>query len=112
GLAVGKSPDQRLPSRHAQESADLVGQRLVCRAAENLELVVHTHAMRLALVFLVSAHADCFLFRCCCKSSHCSCRSSVVIRSAKLFTSASRVGERPIANDNDCFSGWAARIRT
>ena len=47
-LAVGKTRDLRLPTRDAEERADLVGERLVRRPAEDLELVVVARALRLA----------------------------------------------------------------
>ena len=56
GFAVSKSPDQRKPAAHPEESANFIGQWLIRRTAENLELVIHTCALRLALVLLVSVH--------------------------------------------------------
>src|SRR5215467_8699525 len=66
-LAVLKASDQRLPPVHAKKSANFVGQRLVGRTAKDLELVIHTRALWLALVLFVSAH---FLFRGGCKGRH------------------------------------------
>ena len=48
-LAIGKASNVRLPARHPEKSADLVGQRLVRRAAKNLELIVHPGTLRLAI---------------------------------------------------------------
>jgi hypothetical protein len=49
-LAVAETRHQGLPARHAEKIANLIGQRLVRRAAKNLELLVHPRA-RLALRF-------------------------------------------------------------
>src|SRR5579862_4375622 len=71
-LAVAESRDQRLPARQPKKCADFVSQRLVGRAAEDLELIVHASAYGLALRLVVGAHLSLLfgLLSRCRKSSH------------------------------------------
>src|SRR6185369_18087292 len=68
-LAVAEARDLRLPARQPEKRADLIAQRFVGRATEDLELVVHPGALGLALRFLVGVHLG-LLFGRCRKSCH------------------------------------------
>jgi hypothetical protein len=54
GLAVPEATHQRLASGQPKESANLVAERLIGGAAENLELFVHPHALGLAFGLLIA----------------------------------------------------------
>ncbi len=69
GFAVAEARDLSLPARQSQKRADLIAQRFVGRATEDLELIVHPSALGLALRFLVGAHLG-LLFGRCRKSCH------------------------------------------
>src|SRR5689334_10239023 len=65
-FAVRKARDRRFAAFHGQESANLVGQGLIGGAAEDLELIIRTSALRLVLALWL--HLLLFLFRffrCC-----------------------------------------------
>src|ERR1700757_4277769 len=59
-LAVGEARHLRLPARHPEKMADLVGQWLIRRAAEDLELLVHSRTL-LPLLLLVGHRRTLFL---------------------------------------------------
>src|SRR5207302_8164004 len=64
-----------LAALHAQEGADLVGQGLIGRAAEDLELIVPARPLRLGLALRLLHLLR--LFRCWCYCRHgCSLRMS------------------------------------
>ncbi len=65
-FAVREARDRGLAALHAQKSADLVGQGLIRRAAEDLELLVRARPLRFMLA--LGLHLLLFLlrfFRCC-----------------------------------------------
>src|SRR5690242_6362012 len=67
GFTIGKTRDERLPATHSEERANLICERLVGRAAKDLELVVDAGTLRFAIVLFVSAH---FLFGSRSKGRH------------------------------------------
>src|SRR5215471_17902143 len=67
-FAIGKARDPRVAAGQSKKMADFVTERLVSRAAEDLELIVHTGRLKLTFRLLVRAHPA--LLLCCRKGRH------------------------------------------
>src|SRR5205823_14314355 len=91
GFAISETGGRGLAAGQPEKSAVRIRQRRIGGAAEDLEFIVHTGTLRLALRFLVHAQVS-LLFRRRRKSCH--------------DVHSQRSGFK------NCVSGWAARIRT